>query len=188
VEERLNTLLSGGADNSVNEVIWYFPAPRFPVRQCRLQKNAGQENKEGSMARDDQYWGSARSDYGRYAYDGDLNERGVERRHEWRGGRDSAISHVGKGPRGWRRSDERILEDVCDLMMLDPDLDASEIEARVSNGEVILEGSVESRWAKRLAEDIAFSAPGVRDVQNRLRVSYVVNRYAEQRPEGPYPM
>ena len=33
-----------------------------------------------------------------------------------------------------------------------------------------LNGSVDSRWAKRLAEDIAESCTGVRDVMNQLRV------------------
>jgi osmotically-inducible protein OsmY len=77
---------------------------------------------------------------------------------------------AGRGPKGYTRSDERIREDVSDKLMEHPDLDASEIEVRVSGGEVTLSGSVESRWAKRLAEDIAESCTGVRDVMNQLRV------------------
>ena len=38
-------------------------------------------------------------------------------------------------------------------------------------GEVTLTGSVESRHAKRLAEDIAESVSGVTHVENRLRVN-----------------
>jgi osmotically-inducible protein OsmY len=78
--------------------------------------------------------------------------------------------HTGRGPKGYRRSDERIREDVSDKLMEHPDLDASEIEVKVSNGEVTLSGLVDSRWAKRLAEDIAESSTGVRDVMNQLRV------------------
>ena len=73
-------------------------------------------------------------------------------------------------------------------MMQDPDLDATDIEVLVSNAEVILEGTVESRSAKHLAEDIADSVWGVKDVQNRLRVNDVVNRYATQFPDNPYSM
>ncbi|HXR89686.1 MAG TPA: BON domain-containing protein, partial [Steroidobacteraceae bacterium] len=39
-----------------------------------------------------------------------------------------------------------------------------------SNGEVTLNGAVDSRQAKRCAEDIADSVSGVRHVQNNLRV------------------
>lgn len=77
---------------------------------------------------------------------------------------------AGRGPKGYTRSDERIREDVSDKLMEHPDLDASEIEVRVAGGEVTLTGSVDSRWAKRLAEDVAESCTGVRDVMNQLRV------------------
>ena len=77
---------------------------------------------------------------------------------------------AGRGPKGYTRSDERIREDVSDKLMEHPDLDASEIEVQVAEGEVTLSGSVDSRWAKRLAEDIAESCTGVRDVMNHLRV------------------
>jgi osmotically-inducible protein OsmY len=77
---------------------------------------------------------------------------------------------AGRGPKGYTRSDERIREDISDKFMEHPDLDASDIEVRVAKGEVTLNGSVDSRWAKRLAEDIAESCTGVRDVMNQLRV------------------
>jgi hypothetical protein len=79
--------------------------------------------------------------------------------------------HAGRGPRGYQRSDDRIKEDVCERMAEHGQLDASDIEVRVASGEVTLEGSVDSRWAKRLAEDLAEDVPGVRDVHNRLRVA-----------------
>jgi osmotically-inducible protein OsmY len=94
-----------------------------------------------------------------------------DRARQWGqfGGRLSG-AFAGRGPKGYTRSDERIREDVSDKLMEHPDLDASEIEVRVSGGEVTLAGSVDSRWAKRLAEDIAESCTGVRDVMNQLRV------------------
>jgi osmotically-inducible protein OsmY len=51
----------------------------------------------------------------------------------------------------------------------DPRLDAREIDVRVHDGDVTLEGRVEDRAARRLAEDIAAAVPGVRDVFNRLK-------------------
>jgi len=77
----------------------------------------------------------------------------------------------GHGPKGYRRSDERIREDVCDLLTDDPRIDASEIDVAVANGEVTLAGTVMDRWWKRLAEDLAVSVSGVRDVHNRLTVT-----------------
>ena len=75
----------------------------------------------------------------------------------------------GKGPKNYTRSDERIREDVCELLQ-DADLDATEIEVKVQGGEVTLEGTVEDRWAKREAEDIVAQARGVKDCHNHLRV------------------
>jgi hypothetical protein len=40
----------------------------------------------------------------------------------------------------------------------------------VASGEVTLEGTVPDRESKRLAEDLAEGIPGVKQVQNRLRV------------------
>jgi osmotically-inducible protein OsmY len=79
--------------------------------------------------------------------------------------------HRGKGPRGYRRSDERIREDLCDCLTDDPFLDASDIEVTVEGAEVILVGSVSSRDDKRRAEDLAESISGVKDVRNSLRVT-----------------
>ena len=42
----------------------------------------------------------------------------------------------------------------------------------VSGAEVTLNGTVETRYDKRLAEDIAESVSGVTHVQNNLRVEY----------------
>lgn len=78
--------------------------------------------------------------------------------------------HRGVGPKGYVRSDDRIRELVCDDLMDDPWLDASRIEVAVKDGEVTLSGSVDSRDARRLAEDLAEHAGGVKHVQNNLRV------------------
>lgn len=80
-------------------------------------------------------------------------------------------SHRGRGPKGYLRSDDRIREDVCDRLTDDPHIDASEVEVAVKNGEVTLAGKIESRAARRRAEDLAENLPGVNYVQNNLRVS-----------------
>ncbi len=78
--------------------------------------------------------------------------------------------HRGKGPKGYRRSDERIREDVCECIAETGWVDASDVEVRVQDGEVTLSGTVDERRDKRLLEDLAEDVPGVRDVHNQIRV------------------
>jgi hypothetical protein len=82
----------------------------------------------------------------------------------------TGTDHRGRGPRNYRRSDDRIREDICDRLTDDPHIDASEIDVRVDAGEVTLNGTVMSRPVKRHVEDLAEEARGVRHVQNNLRV------------------
>jgi osmotically-inducible protein OsmY len=79
--------------------------------------------------------------------------------------------HRGRGPKGYTRSDDRIRDDVSDVLSDDWSLDASDVEVSVSNREVSLNGTVSDRAAKRRAEDLAESVSGVQHVQNNLRVS-----------------
>ena len=76
----------------------------------------------------------------------------------------------GRGPRNYRRSDDRIREDINDLLTDDPYIDASDLEVSVVDGEVTLSGTISSRVLKRRAEDLAAGIPGVTDVQNNLRL------------------
>lgn len=78
--------------------------------------------------------------------------------------------YTGRGPQDYRRSESAIREEVCERLTRHGQVDASGINVRVENGEVVLEGDVDSRAAKRMAEDAADSVSGVRDVHNRLRV------------------
>ena len=75
----------------------------------------------------------------------------------------------GRGPKAYRRSDERIREDINDRLTDHAYLDASDIEVNVKEGEVTLLGKVFDRTDKRLAEDVAESVSGVKHVQNNLR-------------------
>jgi BON domain len=80
-------------------------------------------------------------------------------------------SHRGRGPKNYQRSDERIREEVCERLTMDHDIDATDIDVSVSEGIVTLSGNVNERHAKRLAEDLCEAIPGVKDVQNQLRVT-----------------
>ena len=100
---------------------------------------------------------------------GDDDAESRRRLDAWRGDR-GAQHHRGRGPRGYTRSDERIREDVNDRLTDDPYVDASDIDVIVSGGEVTLSGTVDDRRSKHRAEDIAESIPGIRHVQNNLRV------------------
>jgi hypothetical protein len=59
---------------------------------------------------------------------------------------------------------------VNDRLTDHPFLDAYNVDVKVTNGDVLLSGTVKDRYSKRLAEDIAEDVPGVRNVENRLRV------------------
>ena len=78
--------------------------------------------------------------------------------------------YAGRGPKGYQRSDERLKEEACEQLTADPDVDASEVEVSVQNGEVTLEGTVHTRNMKRAAEDCVEAISGVQQVHNRLRV------------------
>ncbi len=79
-------------------------------------------------------------------------------------------NHFGKGPRGYRRSQERIRDEVCQILAQDFFLDASGLEVELDDHVLILKGEVDSRRDKRRAEDLVADVPGVEDVQNQLRV------------------
>lgn len=78
------------------------------------------------------------------------------------------MGHSGRGPRGYKRSDDSIYYDVCDILTLSPDVDAREIEVSVKEGIVYLNGSVPDRETKKLAELDIENVSGVIDVQNLL--------------------
>jgi hypothetical protein len=79
-------------------------------------------------------------------------------------------NYTGRGPKDYRRSDDRIREEVCDLFTDDWRLDASEVTVKVEGAEVVLTGTVTTRDQKRRAEEIAERVRGVGDVHNQIRV------------------
>lgn len=78
--------------------------------------------------------------------------------------------YTGVGPAGYRRSDDRICEDVCLRLTRDGQLDARGINVRVEGGEVYLTGTADSRQAKIQAENIAADVPGAIGVMNELKL------------------
>lgn len=90
--------------------------------------------------------------------------------HDAQHRREADGAHRGRGPKGYRRSDERIREDVSDRLTDDSWLDAHGIEVVVSDSDVTLSGTVRSREDKKRAEALAESVSGVDNVQNNLRV------------------
>jgi hypothetical protein len=78
--------------------------------------------------------------------------------------------HYGKGPKGYKRSDERTREDVCDAIAHQGFIDASDVEVKVEDGVVTLSGTVAQRNDKRKLEHLAELCRGVHEVHNELRL------------------
>lgn len=109
------------------------------------------------------WWDKTKDEVASWFGDDDAERR--RRRDELRNG-----EHRGKGPKNYTRSEERIREDVSDQLTEDSFLDASGIEIEVKNGDVTLNGHVDSKYAKHRAEDLTEDVTGVKNVQNNLRV------------------
>jgi hypothetical protein len=84
--------------------------------------------------------------------------------------RDRRGSFAGRGPKNYRRADDRICEDANDRLTRHAAVDASDIEVTVKDGEITLTGMVASRGERRSAEDAVWEVWGVREVHNNLRV------------------
>ena len=69
-----------------------------------------------------------------------------------------------------RRDNSHLHDEIRKLLTHDEQIDASEVEVSVVDGDVLLTGTVETLDLKHLAEDIAFRVSGVLDVTNQLRV------------------
>jgi osmotically-inducible protein OsmY len=91
---------------------------------------------------------------------------------------------AGRGPKGYKRSDDRIREDVNEELTRNPDLDATDIEVKVESGEVTLSGTVDDRRAKRLAEELVERCSGVHEVHNQLRIDHAQSESGSEREGG----
>lgn len=159
---------------------------RNQSNENRSSHNAGNHGMQGMQHRGSQGRGTqgpgqrqtpprdprpAGNGYGEMNWEGDEFE---SRNQGFRGGSGTDWSdgrYAGRGPKGYTRSDERIKEEISDELTAHGGIDASNCTVEVSDGEVTLEGEVESREMKRAIEDVAEACSGVKQVHNRLRVS-----------------
>jgi len=88
-----------------------------------------------------------------------------------RGGMPLQRRRYATGPKGYKRSDERLREDISERLMQAYDIDSSEVTVEVLGGKVVLEGTVPDRYMKHAIEDLCDAAPGVEDIENRIRVT-----------------
>jgi osmotically-inducible protein OsmY len=120
------------------------------------------------------YAGGARLDYDRGEHERGFLDRAGDEIASWFGDEEAAqrreMDHTGRGPSGYTRSDQRILEDACDHLTDDWAVDARNVQVTVKDGEITLDGTVPTRQQKRHAEDCVEDISGVRHVQNNLRV------------------
>jgi osmotically-inducible protein OsmY len=87
----------------------------------------------------------------------------------------ASAQYRGVGPKGYRRSDPRVREHVCDQLLLDPYLDASRIVVRVANGRVVLTGSVPNERMRESAVAVASNA-AAGAVDDKLQVTAPAQR------------
>jgi hypothetical protein len=162
--------IAGGEHHMADDSSRRGPNPRTPDSGERGYATAGTGTSYAERAPNDapRYGDRARNTTG--ATSAARGQAGFERQREPE--RPARGPHAGRGPRTYRRADATIYEDVCEGLKANPDLDAGDIEVSVEGGEVTLGGTVESRDARWLAEDLAESVPGVREVHNRLRVAH----------------
>jgi osmotically-inducible protein OsmY len=106
---------------------------------------------------------------GRQGWDYDQN-RAYAYVHGNRSGTDGdRRNHRGKGPRNYRRSDERILDDIIERIV-SRRIDASDVDIRIDKGEVVLTGRIDDKRSRRALEDLVDEVPGVCQVENRIRL------------------
>lgn len=94
------------------------------------------------------------------------------------------VKRAFRGPKGYRRSDERIREDISDRLSQQDELDPSEIEIQVKDGEVTLTGTVRYRFEKFRAEELADDVNGVNDVHNQLRIAQPQSQVGSSQQAG----
>jgi len=159
-----------------------YENPRQDFRNEWQQQQPQRDERYGRFG-----WGEGGGYYGESGRFGE--QRGSEESRRQRFGSESDFGRergqfAGRGPKNYRRSDQRIQEEVCDRLTSDPQVDASEIQVTVKDGEITLEGSVHERRMKRLAEDCAESISGVSQVHNRLRVEDEGSRQQGKESQG----
>jgi osmotically-inducible protein OsmY len=115
--------------------------------------------------------GMGHADWNHFGSD-DMNQSQSwgRRSYDQQGQQSSWNEQRSRWPKSYKRSDERIKDDIHEELIRHGRIDASDVEVQVKDGEVTLTGQVSSRQDKRVAEELAEKVLGVHDVQNQLRV------------------
>lgn len=152
--------------------------PRKPMGRLEGRNRYGEERIRHDHFQDDQF----RNDYDPTYQD----EYGMRQPYE-HGGKQNRSSddffrseashenHAGKGPKGYLRSEQRIIEEASEILTHDYDLDASDIELDLKDRCLVLKGEINSRRDKRLAESLVEDISGIEDVDNQLRIKKKVD-------------
>ena len=88
--------------------------------------------------------------------------------------------HTGRGPKGYTRSHQQIVEEASLRLERSGQVDATDIEVTAENGVIRLRGTVPDRASKRRAEECVETVYGAYDVMNELRVAAAGARAAQQ--------
>jgi len=137
---------------------------RIGTSLANHERSSSDDNSRG--------FSSGSQELGRQGYGGGYGEARYGGR-EWLGTETWRVPgpFAGRGPRGYKRSDDRIREELNDRLTAHGFIDATDIECSVHNGEVTLSGFVDSPDSKRAAEIVAEGIQGVLDdVHNHLRI------------------
>ena len=86
----------------------------------------------------------------------------------------------GVAPKGYKKSDQRLTEDLGEALM-DEGIDCSNVEVQVKDGVVTITGEITDRSDKYRIEHVAAGMMGVQDVDNQLRVAKSSSQ-AESKP------
>jgi len=101
------------------------------------------------------------------AYGGRLGGYGEPPSGEYDDARDR---HFRRGPKGYVRSDARIEEEIAASLWKAWQIDSSDVSLQVKGGNVFLSGTVPERWMKYDIENTVDECPGVREIDNQIRV------------------
>jgi osmotically-inducible protein OsmY len=170
---------SGWRQSSPRDSGWRESSRRQASSQFGQSRSGRPQDDQGQYRNRFRDWPG--SGQGSWQGDGSQEMAGSADRHQSIEG-----PFTGRGPRGYHRSDERIREDVCDLLTRHGDIDASQMEVDVHNGVVNLRGMADSGRVRRLTEEVVEEISGVRDVRNDLRVTQRTG-YAETMPFDQQP-
>ncbi|HVY81845.1 MAG TPA: BON domain-containing protein [Steroidobacteraceae bacterium] len=154
----------------------YGGGPRDPGSSYDIDyERPWREQPFGEPEESPRYFGSGSYGEGGTHFTGGYEQRGLPRDTDSEFARRAGEAPYGgrafkRGPKGYQRSDERLREDISERIMEAAHVDSSDVSVNVVGGKVILEGTVPDRYTKHYIEDLADAAPGVQDIENRIRV------------------